>query len=146
MSTRLRWDWEHSEVTKLAHDVAHAGDGAEKDCRNIVRESGEFLELLWKANATVSAGKHGKLYPLTIESHAVGMSAVIRPNTAMDQGGMAFEYGGPSVITNPNPSGRGGAYGQRVGQNAPHLDMNRAADIAFPAFHKQMADVAVIRL
>lgn len=150
--TRVNYSWEHSEVALLAANLV--GNDICGDVRNAVVKATQTLTKTWQANATVSAGKHGKLYPRTIEGEvtsAVGggtcdHTGEIKPRAGMPQSGMAFEYGGPSVIRNPSPSGRGGRLGQRVGQTGPHLDMNRAADIVFPAFHRDVAALAEVKL
>ena len=78
---------------------------------NAVRESGEELRDAWKANAEVSAGRHGKHYPASIEANILpGFSAHSRigPNESMRQGGMSFEFGSRN--------------------QPPHLDGQRALD------------------
>ena len=140
----IRYEWEHHEVAELARDLARVPDDVNSDLHDIVRENAKLLAVIWRRNAKVSSGEHGKLFPLTIFDHVNGLSAYIEPKQGMPQAGMQFEYGAPSVIRNPNPSGRGGKLGQPVGQTKPHMNMNRAADIVFPLFHKEVADQADI--
>lgn len=142
----MRYHWEHAEVTKLATDLSLVPADVDGDLRRVVKTATVRLKDIWVANATVSAGKHGKLYPLTIKAKVKGLEGEVKPDASMPQGGMNFEYGGPSIIRRPDPGGEGGSAGQPVGQTRPHLDMNRAADIVFPWFHQQVADEAEIPL
>lgn len=143
----ISFSWEKSEVTALAAKLAKYPAEVDVELRDIVRENARTLTKIWRNNAQASAGAHGKLYPGTIFDHVNGMDAYIEPQAGLPQAGMAFEYGGPSVIRNPNPKSRPQRkVGSAVGQSKPHLDMNRAADIVFPLFQKEVADQAVIRL
>jgi hypothetical protein len=147
---RIRYSWEHSEVALLAANLAVAPANTEAELELTVRRSANRLTTLWRADARASSGKHGKRYPQAIRPHIDGLEAYVQPDPEMPQGGMAFEYGGPSVVRFPSssPDAYGAAVtpGTRVGQNKPHLSMNKAADIVFPEFHREVADEAVIRL
>lgn len=136
--TTLHFDT--SEVDELARDLAAVPSKVPRRVGPILGRNARELKDLWKSNAVATARSHGKLYPLTITVYGGGMAWEIHPNQGMPQGGMAFEYGGPSVIRNPAASGRGGSLGQRVGQNGPHLDGNRAADVIFPKVGTGVAD------
>lgn len=148
--TRISYGWEHSEVALLAASLAAAPDNTERELALTVRRSANRLTTLWRADARVQAGKHGRRYPSAIEPHIFGLEAAIYPDPSKPQGGMAFEYGGPSFVHSPSasPDAYGAAItpGTRVGQNKPHLSMNKAADIVFPEFHREVADEAEIRL
>ena len=154
--------WEHTEVTKLAADLSGVPRNTCRELNQVVTRHTKTLTEMWKANAKISAGKTGKLYPRTIRGTVASKSrgacwavGEIQPRENMPQGGMAFEYGGPTrarvSVGGPIPVGngrnsKGPGIGQRVGQDEPHLDMNRAADIVFPLFQRDMRAVADIRL
>ncbi len=81
------------------------------------------LEQTWRANATVTSGRHGWRYPYSITSDVgfgVGLSSTIAgvagPDAAFPQGGMGlgFEYGS---VNQP-----------------PHLDGTRAMDVVAPRY------------
>lgn len=144
---RISYKWEHAEVTKLAADLALAPAGTDADVALVVRRSANRLTTLWRADARATSGQHGKHYPRAIVPEISGHEAVIRPDPSRPQGGMAFEYGGPTVIRHPNPNSRPQrTVGSPVGQTKPHLSMNKAADIVFPEFQRDVADLAEIRL
>lgn len=148
--SRISYSWEHSEVAHLAIDLAEIPAGTERDLELTVRRSANRLTTLWRADARVQSGRHGKHYPTSIIPHISGLEADIAPDPSRRQGGMAFEYGGPSVVRYPSgsPNAYGAAVtpGTRVGQSKPHLSMNKAADIVFPEFQREVADAAVIPL
>lgn len=144
---RIDYSWEHSEVSMLAANLAVTPADTERDLALTVRRSANRLTTLWRADARVQSGAHGKRYPRSIFPHISGLEAYIQPDPSLPQGEMAFEYGGPTVIRHPNPLSRPRrTVGSRVGQSKPHLSMNKAADIVFPEFHREAAESAVIRL
>ena len=156
----VRYHWEHTEVTNLVTDLAKVGPDTAQNVVLIVDENGRALSALWKSNVTKSAGDYAKHYRAAIHSNLKGLGfgkaeAEIQPRPGAKQAGMAFEYGGPSIarksVGGPIPIGggrwiKGPGVGQRVGQDKPHLDMNRAADKVFPLFHREIAGEARIPL
>jgi hypothetical protein len=79
----------------------------------------------WRANATQTAGVHGKRYPASINykmfrSFGV-IGADIEPNEGMAQGGMSFEFGSRN--------------------QPPHLDGQRAADRYAPLIARRIEQV-----
>jgi len=144
--------WDASEVGELGNDLVRAAVTVYRRNIRTVHDAGERVERGWRTKATVTAGSHGKHYPRSIEAKGTGdLEATIEPKKGMRQAAMAFEYGGPSVISNPNPGWfptadgwrRGGFAGQRVGQSAPHLDMNLTMDVEDPRFVKEVREDAL---
>jgi hypothetical protein len=158
--SRIVYGWERVEVAKLAADLARVPQDTYDEMKDTVVEATRMLTEKWRANATKSAGDTGRLYPKTIHGtiRRAGVQAVegtIKPRAHMKQGGMSFEYGGPTRATKstggPFPRTGGGfwggpAIGQKVGQSEPHLDMNRAADMVFPWFEQRIARLGDIYL
>lgn len=144
-------DWDTSEVGVLADQIRTIRPRLDHDLRVDVRDSISDLTDRWRKGAVKSSGKHGPLYPLAIHAEILGdgFEAVTGPLSSMPQGDMNFEYGAPSTIKRASGGGPfprkgggfwgGGAIGQRVGQNKPHLDGNNAADIEFPKFVERVA-------
>lgn len=138
------WKIEVEGTEAVAAEFKIIGDrvaqGIQKD---LVTTTKEFTAK-WRRAAAESSGSHGRLYPLAITAEFIGpLESVIGPDSSKPQGGMNFEYGSPSVIRSANPTGGpfprpgggfygGGRMGQRVGQDAPHLDGNKTADVEFP--------------
>lgn len=152
----MRLSWDTSDVGSLVSELRRVPAEVEKRNRATVKKEIKAVTDGWKRRATKSAGKHGKLYPRTIRSEIEGggLSAITGPISSLPQGGMGrgFEWGGPAVIANPNPGwfigsdGKvhpGGFAGQRVGQDAPHLDMTMTVDEEEPKFEEAVAGDAV---
>lgn len=138
----MRISWDTSEVDGLVNDLRRVpGEVSKRNVETGTKDARRIRDG-WRKLATESAGKHGYLYPRTIKDHLTGaLEWKIEPDVSMDQGGMNFEYGGPSILVNITPGqiARGAHIGQRVGQNAPHLDMNKTMDIEGPKFVEDVA-------
>lgn len=102
--------------------------------RAVVRDGIDAGTVLAKANAKLSAGKHGKHYPAAISAqmrptYAYGDGAIYHgeygPDISRPQGGMSFEWGSRN--------------------QKPHLDLNRSADVIGPQLPREVGD-AVDRL
>jgi hypothetical protein len=104
----------------LATDIGKIGPATVAGIVGAVTTGGTALEKAWRANATATAGKHGKLYPGSISKDIhVGLGniyAEVGPDSGKPQGGMGrgFEYGS---VNQP-----------------PHLDGHKAADVVEPLF------------
>jgi hypothetical protein len=111
---------ELSGAAELIRDLDVAAAEILPRTRILTEEAGETLRSRWAANATQTAGKHGRLYPrsITAESVPAFMAAVVDvgPDSSKPQGGMGqgFEYGS---VNQP-----------------PHLDGKKAADTVESAF------------
>ena len=86
-----------SVSTNAPSVVADLGKISGRAFRNVevaVRVGGRQVERDWKANATQTAGVHGKWYPLAIKGRSTGaLEYTIKPDEAMKQGAMSFENG-----------------------------------------------------
>lgn len=104
----------------LARDLAAAAAGMPAATRAITEANAAHLADLWRGNARVTAGKHGRRYPASIGAETriafAGATVDVGPDSSKPQGGMGpgFEYGS---VNSP-----------------PHLDGKRAADVVEPAF------------
>lgn len=127
-STRISADFDAHEARKLALDIQAGGERAQLRCRRVVKGDANELKQLWRKNARKTAARHGKRYPRAIgyDIEGGGFRAVIGPDALMPQAGMSFEYGSRN--------------------QKPHLDGNRAADVVFPQFRKNIADAAELDL
>jgi hypothetical protein len=87
-----------------------------------VEDSAEELRDVWRSNATVTAGKHGKHYPKSINYKMIpSLSAIeadIEPTEGMKQAGMSFEFGSRN--------------------QPPHLDGQRAMDSVSPNIERRI--------
>lgn len=86
------------EVMGLARDFEAASREVAREVFNVYRDAGEEMADGWSANATATAGAHGKHYPGTITSEMkVGLDVTLHvgPESAQKQGGMGpgFEFG-----------------------------------------------------
>lgn len=92
--------------------IAELGKINGRAFRNVaiaVQTGGKWVERDWKANATQTAGAHGKWYPDAIKATRTGaLESSIEPDASMRQGAMSFEYGSR--------------------RQPPHLDGQRAYD------------------
>lgn len=110
-----------SAIEALAAEVmAKATRGAAQEARQVVAKGALNVKKAWRANATATAGAHGKHYPKSIDYDLTAsgntIEAEIGPNSAMPQGGM----------------GRGFEYGSA--NQPPHGDMARAVTAEEPRF------------
>ncbi len=107
-------------LTGLTHDLEQAAVEALPVVKAITEANGKVLEEMWRANARLTAGKHGKYYPSSITSESVlqfGAAAVeVGPDKSRKQGGM----------------GRGFEYGSV--HQPPHLDGTKAVEVIEPKF------------
>lgn len=88
--------------------------------REIIGEGAEAIERTWRANATVTAGAHGKHYPKRIGWRFTGrvtsIEAEVGPIRPGPQADMSFEFGSVN--------------------QTPHLDGQRAAESEGPGIVK----------
>lgn len=147
----MKVSFDTSDVDSLVGELRRVPAEVDKRNRATVSKSINDVTKGWVRRATESAGKHGKLYPRSIHAEILGggLEAETGPLTSLPQGGMGrgFEWGTPTTIsrpgTGPNKGGwflspegwkPGGFLGQRVGQDAPHLDMTKTVDEQEPKF------------
>lgn len=101
-----------SITTNSSSVIADLGKVSGRAFRNAevaVRTGGGWVEKDWKANATQTAGEHGKWYPDAIKGRSTGaLEYTVEPDEAMRQGAMSFEEGSRN--------------------QPPHLDALRAFD------------------
>lgn len=118
------------DLSDLANDLLASAKSVPKEARKVVNEGARAGNMLARDFARVSAGTHGKHYYKAFtwepKNRFIGFgsgtySAEYGPDVARPQGGMAtgFEY----------------AVGR---QTAPHLDLNRSADIIGPSFAQEV--------
>lgn len=161
MSSGLKVSFDTSEIDSLVDEMRRVPAEVEKRNRSTVHKSINDVTRGWQRRARETAGKHGKLYPRSIRSEILpgGLEAVTGPLSSLPQGDMGpgFEWGHPTVISSPGtgpnkggwfigPDGKfhpGGFRGQRVGQDAPHLDMTLTVDEQEPKFVEAVAGDAV---
>jgi hypothetical protein len=75
-------------------DLTRIGGRALRQMRSAIEEAGTDVRDEWRANATETAGAHGKHYPKAIMSKMTGpLEATIEPQEGMKQAGMSFEFG-----------------------------------------------------
>ena len=109
------------ELDALAVEMPRLGVKGAKAIHDVLVEGGEDLRDQWAKNATETAGKHGRLYPKSIESNLVISTDVVvevGPNPNKPQGGMSFEFG-----SSKQPA---------------HLDGQRAADEVLPVIRGRL--------
>lgn len=113
---------------ELSADLLKAAATAPRAARAVTETNAGHLRDLWRANATETAGKHGRRYPASITAETIpsfGDAVVdVGPESSKPQGGMGpgFEYGS-------------------VNQK-PHLDGKRAGDVVEPQFMSQLSAMA----
>lgn len=124
-------DFDTRQLLDLSADLARLPARTITDVAAVTAAAALRLATTWRANATITAGAHGRHYPKAITfdmapALSMNVGAIIGPDSSMPQGGM----------------GRGFEYGSR--NQEPHLDGNHAADTEEP---KYVADVtaAVLR-
>lgn len=111
------------ELDALAVDLAGKGAKGHAVARKVLLQGGDDLRDKWRANATESAGLHGRLYPRSItaeEKFSTDIVVEIGPDTSKPQGGMSFEFGSS--------------------KQPPHLDGQRAADVVVPWVERNVLD------
>lgn len=84
-----------TNALELVEDLGKIEGKVFRNLRNeIVEKRGPQVERLWVANATASAGAHGKHYPRAIKGKVSGpLEYTIRPTPGMRQSAMSFEEG-----------------------------------------------------
>lgn len=115
-------------VGDLAADLADITGRVRPDMRGVVRDGIRVGANLARANARVTARKHGKHYPRSITfemTSGLGLfgntiSGEYGPDINRPQGGMSFEFGSRN--------------------QKPHLDLARSADVVGPAFIRSVDD------
>lgn len=121
------------ELDRVAEQLGALRDSVMRAMRPVVSKGALNIKTDWRANAAVSAGAHGRLYPssitydLTVSANDI--EAVIGPDKAGPQGflGPILEYGS---VNNP-----------------PHNDGGRALDAEdgrFVAAVEAAAEAAVL--
>lgn len=114
-----------NDLDKLATDLRAAAEQAAQRAHQVVKDHSTQLRNQWRNNARRSAGAHGKHYPASITIEETSRTGVIAyevgPDSAMEQGGMSFEYGSSN--------------------QPPHWDGLRAAVQQEPKFIKDIKDI-----
>lgn len=101
---------------------------AQVQAQAVVARGALNIKNAWKANATATAGRHGRLYPSSISydmlPHPMGASAEIGPDKGAPQGalGNLLEFGSS--------------------KNPPHNDGGRALAAEAPVFTAHVAAIA----
>ena len=114
--------FDHRELDALAVDLGKLSAPTHKAVRGVFAEGAADLESRWRANATETAGEHGRLYPRSItaeEKFSTNILFEVGPDPSKPQGGMSFEYGSQN--------------------QPPHLDGQRAADDVIPRLARRIA-------
>lgn len=113
--------FEANGLSVIAAEINAAAEDLGRAANTLVAESAKDVERDWRANATETAGAHGKHYAKSIKAEVVddGLTAEIAPDPSMRQGEMSFEFGGPN--------------------QPPHLDGQRALDTNGPRFSRRVA-------
>lgn len=109
------------DLAALGVELPRMGVKATSAMVDVFVESGKQLEATWRANATETAGRHGKHYPKSITTDlllATNIVVEVGPDPNLPQGGMSFEYGSRN--------------------QPPHLDGQRAADAEIPKIDKRI--------
>lgn len=113
---------EHDTLDGLVADLSSIPTRFVRGTSRAVKKNVDQGNRLAKANAKRTAGSHGKLYPRAFSAEMTGLlSGEYGPDASMPQGDMSFEYGSRN--------------------QAPHLDLNRSADIIGPKFANDIGDV-----
>lgn len=116
-----------AQVADLAKDLAGAPARAKRSAARVTRSAARSGAATARSFARESAGSHGKHYPRSISHEMTGVTeAEFGPDAAMPQGGMSFEWGSRN--------------------QAPHLDLNRAADIVVPKWRRDVTDAVADEL
>lgn len=98
-----------SNGADVVAELGNIGRKATRRLATTIPEAAADLRDEWRANASETAGEHGKHYPKAIRFEMDGLlSAVVFPDPGMPQGGMSFEFGSAN--------------------QPPHLDGQRAID------------------
>jgi hypothetical protein len=109
-------DLDASQVFALAAQLEQAHMETVRSVQAVVQKGALNVKNGWRDRARTTAGKHGKLYPLSISYQMIAWgTAEIGPEAGKPQGRMSFELG--SV------------------KQPPHLDGQQAADDEAPRFH-----------
>lgn len=83
-----------SNARQVAADLGKINGKAFRNVAIAVQLAGKWVERDWKANASQTAGAHGKHYPDSIKAEKTGaLESTIEPDESMKQGAMSFEYG-----------------------------------------------------
>jgi hypothetical protein len=109
------------DLPQLAVDLPKLGRSGALVMHKVITDAGDDLRDVWKRNATVTSGRHGKHYPKSITATLkVSTDVVVRiaPDPAMKQGGMSFENGS---VNQP-----------------PHNDGKKAADVVVPKIERRI--------
>ena len=114
--------FDHRELDALAVDLGKLSAPTHRAVRGVFAEGATDLVSQWRANATETAGEHGRLYPRSISSEEKFSTSIlfeVGPDPSKPQGGMSFEFGS---VNQP-----------------PHLDGQRAADEVVPRLARRVA-------
>lgn len=109
------------ELSSLALEMPRLGRAGAKAMVDVFTDAGEDLRAAWVRNATETAGRHGRLYPKSIESRLLVSTDIVvevGPNPNKPQGGMSFENGS---VNQP-----------------PHNDGKKAADEVLPRIERRV--------
>ena len=98
-----------SNGAEIIAELGNVGRQATLRLAKAIPEAAFDVRDEWRANATESAGAHGKHYPKSIKAQPESLlSWVVAPDPSMPQGDMSFEFGSAN--------------------QPPHLDGQRAID------------------
>ncbi len=119
--------WSTADLRRFIAQLAAAEVTLRADVSLATTVAGKAVEAGWRAGATASSGKHGKLYPRTIKSQKPNpFTAQIEPDAGMPQGGMSFEFGSRN--------------------QGPHLDGQKALDAQEPVYISAIEAAALAAL
>lgn len=107
----------------VAIDFQRAGPRITRRLATVVTEASADVRDEWRANATETAGEHGRHYPERIAVHPDGpLAADIYPS-GRPQGEMSFEFGSRN--------------------QPPHLDGQRALDMLAPRIRRRFESALI---
>lgn len=107
------------DIGDLANDLASVARRTRPDLARVVRMNAQRGNKNAKMYARETAGAHGKHYHKAFSAEAITpLMWEYGPDASMPQGGMSFEWGSRN--------------------QPPHQDLNRSADLAGPAFAKDV--------
>ena len=108
-----------SDLARLSAELGRSQYRLAGLAQPVLMEAGLELQESWRANATATAGRHGKWYPASIKTKPVGaMEVEVGPTPGMRQGAMSFEFGSRN--------------------QPPHLDGQRALDATLPSLQAKV--------
>lgn len=108
-----------SNANEIIADIGRMTREVTNRMASVIESSAVDMRDEWRANARVTAGKHGKHYPNSIQYRMTGaFEAIIAPDESQTQGAMSFEFGSRN--------------------QPPHLDGQRALDYLAPLITRRI--------